>query len=71
MKCYVVFFSEHPQETPFLQKIFLSKKEAHDYVEFRNWQCKHREKMLAEKNGWDYDESEPIEEMWVEERDLF
>jgi len=71
MKCYVIFFSECWHESPLVQKVFLSKKEADDYVEFKNWECKCREKMLAEKHGWEYDENEPHELMWVEERELF
>jgi len=71
MNCYIVFFSEHRQEAPFVQKVFLSKKEAHDYVEFRNWQCKDRYKKACLEQGLEYDEGEEYEILWVEEKDLF
>lgn len=71
MKCYIVFFSEHRQEAPFVQKVFLSKKEAEDYVEFRNWQSKNRYKNYCFEQGLEYDEGELYEEMWVEEKELF
>lgn len=71
MKCYIVFFSEHRQEAPFVQKVFLSKKEAEDYVEFRNWQSKDRYKKWCIEHGEEYDDTEEHEILWVEEKELF
>ena len=71
MKCYVIFFSESRHESPFLQKIFLSKKEAHDYVEFRNWQCKDRYKKWCESVDVEYREDDVYENLWLEEKELF
>jgi hypothetical protein len=71
MKCYIVFFSEHRQEAPFVQKVFLSKKEANDYVEFRNWQCHEKYKNYCIERGLEYDENEELEILWVEEKELF
>lgn len=71
MNCYIVFFSEHRQEAAFVQKVFLSKKEAHDYVEFRNWQCKDRYKKWCEQSDVEYHEEDVHEQMWMEEKELF
>jgi len=71
MKCYVAFFSESRHEAPFIQKIFLSKKEAHDYVEFRIWECKDRYKKWCESVDVSYHEEDVYETMWVEEKELF
>lgn len=71
MKCYIVFFSECLAYTPFVQKIFLSKKEADDYVEFRNWQCKDRYKKWCIEHGEEYDDSDVHEVLWVQEKELF
>jgi hypothetical protein len=70
MKCYVVFFSECRHEAPLLQKVFLSKKEADDYVEFKNWQCHERYKKLWGEKGIEYFEEDVQEVMWVEDREL-
>lgn len=71
MKCYVIFFSECQREAPLLQKVFLSKKEADDYVEFKNWQCKERHKKWCNDVDVKYREDDVYEQMWAEEKDLF
>lgn len=71
MNCYIVFFSEHRQEAPFVQKVFLSKKEADDYCEFKNWQCRERDKKWCLDNGCEYINTDEHETLWVEEKELF
>ena len=71
MKCYIVFFLECRYEAPFVQKVYLSKKEADDYVEFRNWQCKDRYKKWCAEHNEEHSDSDVHEILWVEEKELF
>jgi hypothetical protein len=71
MKCYVIFFSEYNGASPLVQKVFLSKKEANDYVEFKNWECKDRYKRWCIEHSNEYFEDDVHEVMWVETKELF
>lgn len=71
MKCYLIMFSEYRGESLLVQKVYLSKKEADDFVEFKNWECKDRYRKWCIEHGEVYFDSDVHEILWVEEKELF
>jgi hypothetical protein len=71
MKCYVIIHWEDRYEHPIVQKVFLNKKEAHDYTEHKNWEiakkfCRQRDEAKAkgaDVGDWEIDECIEIKEV--------